>query len=283
MSWKTLRFDGAPREGLDDLVITAERFVDLPGQRAQPTRLNHYEASLRALWEHLDGWRVFVPFAQREDSLVTLRAQRGDLPPRARLILGVDDDRVTVADIPGFFDGERSAGRLIVPVDCLDDDTDTISYDHAAHESHMKRVRKARRAFAKRMLADTPQKPAHLRINNGDFQALTGIVVPDPAGVQFEVKCDGVACRYAGATGGLLDDGNTDWDWLKIRALHRTIGDNTHRNAAHGGGFNVELFNAVLPDGWRVDERYVDAAVEAWVPVVGPDNRPGALTWPNSD
>jgi hypothetical protein len=73
-----------------------------------------------------------------------------------------------------------------------------------------------------------------------------------------------------------------DW-WLEMRALGRTIGDNTHRNPVHGGGFNVEVFNAVLPSGWAVDDRFLSVATEAWVPVVGPGDQPGVLTWPNSD
>jgi hypothetical protein len=223
-----------------------------------------------------------VRYLVREDHMLTYRDRQGMLSPRHRLMLGHGDDRVTVADIPGFMDGEPIAGRLIVPVGCLHDPPDT-SYDEAQTRAFLLRMRAARDAFARRMHVDASERPAHLRLNNGDYQALTGIVVPDPAGVQFEVKCGGVACNYAGAIGGLLDDGNTDWHWLKIAALRRTIADNTHRNALHGGGFNVELFNAVLPDGWQVDERYVDAAQEAWVPVVGPADQPGALTWPNSD
>jgi hypothetical protein len=286
-AWKVFRYRDTAH-ALAGVRLRSRRNIDLPGypEGRGPSGLT-IEETHDVLWRQIDGWHVFTA-----DHLAEYARLR-DLSDRERLLYGLDDDTVALVEVPGLLDGELSPALIAVPAALLEDLPEITPEELAAWEekSGAERQRREclheefRRAYYRGSVPTFTDAEYASAISTTDFNHVTGILVDQTPGVLWDVKCNGHACHSHVLRGALVDPsrGDVSWDYEASIAARWMLTDWVCHNAALGGGLHGDLFNAVLPQGWSVAERFADIAVEAFVPVKGPSGEIGLLVWPNSD
>lgn len=343
MDWYVFSYDKEPRKDYDDYVVESKCFSEVPGQPASkdPERPHgRRSASIKDIWQHLDGMRVFAD-KEENNFMLHYQVERGEVTEKDKFLQGYDDDEMVLARIPGFLDGPVYADYFLLPKSCLVEETrpETSLEEALAEADKAREIRNANQKEYEKFLMEEgafPRKdfPLHLQMKNDAL----GILVPDPEGVLFVVTYGGVALKNGVLVGGFLDYSTVqpefeikfsewvdskrnalygeeleddfdwdshpeqddvdfenileeaktqardkrklEWDMTRYRDFTRCVGDNVYTNDRK---FNKDLMNFFLPEEWKVDERFLDQAAEAWVPVVRTDGQIGVLTWPNSD